>query len=143
MTTFRTTRTLDFGDCDPSGIAYFPSYFRHLTSVVEEWFGAIGVPWPALFRDRRIGTPTVRLDATFSRPGFHGDALVWALTVERIGHSSLTLHHEVTCESAPRWEATQILVATSLATHRAIAWPDDIRAAITPFLADDARGPAA
>jgi 4-hydroxybenzoyl-CoA thioesterase len=31
----------------------------------------------------------------------------------------------------PLWEATQVLVATTLETHKAIAWPDDIRAMLT------------
>ena len=44
MTAFRTQRPLRFGDCDPSGIAYFPAYFNLLVGVVEEFFASIGSP---------------------------------------------------------------------------------------------------
>jgi 4-hydroxybenzoyl-CoA thioesterase len=132
MTGFRTRRTLRFGDCDPSGIAYFPAYFHHLVGVVEEFFGAVGSPWPALFAERRVGMPTVRLDVTFTAPGLHGDVLDWEVRVMKVGRSSLTLHHSITREGTTLWEATQVLVATTLATHTSIPWPDDVRAALTP-----------
>jgi len=143
MTTFRTRRTLRFGDCDPSGIAYFPAYFNHLVGVVEEFFAAIGAPWPALFAERRIGSPTVALNVNFTAPGKHGDVMDWDLRVIRIGRSSLTMHHRVSRQGSLLWEATQVVVATTLETHRAIAWPDDLRAMLTTHLeSDDARDPA-
>jgi 4-hydroxybenzoyl-CoA thioesterase len=131
VSAFRTQRTLRFGDCDPSGIAYFPAYFNHLVGVVEELFSSIGAPWPALFTQRRIGTPTVQLDVTFTSPGMHGDVLDWEVRVVKVGRSSLTLYHGVSRAGTPLWEATQVLVATTLETHKAIAWPDDIRAMLT------------
>lgn len=141
MTAFRAQRILRFGDCDPSGIAYFPAYFHHLVGVVEEFFSANGVPWPALFSERRIGTPTVGLDVTFSAPGMHGDVLDWEVRVVKVGRSSLTLHHGVSRDGTPLWAATQVLVATTLETHRSIAWPDDLRAMLTrnldPYHAHD------
>jgi 4-hydroxybenzoyl-CoA thioesterase len=33
-----------------------------------------------------------------------------------------------------RWRARQILAATSLVDHRAIPWPDDVRAALAAHL---------
>ena len=126
MKPFRTTRTLRFGDCDPSGIAYFPAYFNHLVGVVEELFAAAGVPWPTLFSERRIGTPTVRLDVTFTAPGMHGDQLDWEVQVLKLGRSSLALHHVVTRGGTRLWEA--------MTHHKSIAWPDDVRTGLTPFL---------
>lgn len=130
MTPFRTTRKLHFGDCDPSAIAYFPSYFNLLVGVVEDFFEAIGTPWPTLFASRRIGVPSVRLDATFTAPGLHGHVLDWEVRVAKVGRSSLTLHHVVSHAGTSLWTATQVLVATSLDTNTSIAWPDDIRAAL-------------
>lgn len=131
MTTFRTQRTLRFGDCDPSGIAYFPAYFNQLVGVVEEFFAAIGAPWPALFTERRVGMPTVQLDVTFTAPGKHGDVMDWDVRVMKVGRSSLTLHHRISRAGTLLWEATQVLVATTLETHRGVAWPDDIRGMLT------------
>ena len=42
MPGFSTTRTLAFGDCDPSGIAYFPSYLDLMVGVLEAFFAEIG-----------------------------------------------------------------------------------------------------
>lgn len=137
--TFTTSRRLDFGACDPSGIAYFPAYLDLLVGVLEEFFGHIGAPWPALMGERRIGTPTVKLDLGFARPGFHGDMLEFRLTVRRVGRSSLDLSHEVSSNGVVLWFAEQTIVATSLETHASCAWPDDVRAALTRCLeANDA-----
>lgn len=132
--TFSTSRLLAFGACDPSGIAYFPAYLDLLVGVLEEFFDHIGAPWPALLRDRRIGTPTVRLDLGFARPGLHGDMLQFMLRVTRIGHSSLDLHHEVAANGVLLWSAEQTIIATSVETHTSCAWPDDVRAALTRCL---------
>lgn len=128
--TFAVTQPLPFGDCDPSGIAYFPAYLNRLSGVVEQFFTHIGIPWSVLIRDRRIGAPTVKLDLTFERPGFHGDLLTFSIGIAAIGRASLDLHHRITVEDRLLWTAEQRLVATSLETHRAIAWPDDIRDAL-------------
>jgi 4-hydroxybenzoyl-CoA thioesterase len=127
---FRTSRPLRFGDCDPSGIAYFPSYLNILVGVLEEFFAEIGAPWKMLNVDQRIGTPTVRLDLTFVRPGFHGDQLDFALSVRGVGRSSLDLEHEVSAAGQLLWTARHRVVATSLETHTSLAWPDDLRAAL-------------
>jgi 4-hydroxybenzoyl-CoA thioesterase len=44
MPALQTRRPLRFGDCDPSGIAYFPSYLDMLAGVLEELFAAAGRP---------------------------------------------------------------------------------------------------
>lgn len=131
---YRTTRPLRFGDCDPSGIAYFPSYLDILCGVVEEFFGTLGFPWPSLVGEQRIGTPTVRLDLTFEYPGFHGDAMEFCVAVRAIGRTSLDLSHTVSAGGRTLWRAEQRLVATSLETHRPTPWPDGIRNALSPFV---------
>jgi 4-hydroxybenzoyl-CoA thioesterase len=127
---FRTSRPLRFGDCDPSGIAYFPSYLNILVGVVEEFFETIGAPWKAMIGESRIGTPTVRLDLAFVSPGFHGDVLDFTIAVRRVGRSSLDLYHHVSTEGRVLWTASQTLVATSLDTHKSTPWPQPLRAAL-------------
>ncbi|KQV65291.1 thioesterase family protein [Rhizobium sp. Root1220] len=141
---FRMTRPLRFGDCDPSGIAYFPSYLNILVGVLEDYFASLGFPWKALIADRRIGIPTLRLDLTFSSPGFQGDELQFEIAVRGIGRSSLDLEHVVSANGKRLWTARHRVVATSLDTHQSLAWPDDIRAALTHHLeTTDAHDPAA
>lgn len=133
MASFEAIRVLRFGDCDPAGIAYFPRYFDLLNGVVEDWWGGMGVPWNMLFLQRRIGLPTVRFEVDFRAPAFLGDQLLFCLAITRIGKRSVGLEHIVRRESATLWQAKQILVATSLETHKSISWPDDIRAALVSF----------
>ena len=140
---FRIKKPLRFGDCDPSGIAYFPSYFNILVGVLEDFFASLGFPWKTLMNNRRISVPTVRLDATFIRPGFQGDELEFTVTVRRIGRSSLDLEHVVSADGKVLWTAQHRVVATSLESHRSLAWPDDIRAVLTSHLeTPDAHDPA-
>ena len=140
---YATTRPLRFGDCDPSGIAYYPSYLRILDSVVEDFFQSFGGRREEMIRDRKMGTPTITLDLTFVRPGLHGDELNFELRVRAVGRSSLDLEHTVSAHGDTLWTARHRLVATSLETHKAQAWPDDFRAALTQHLeTDDAHNPA-
>ena len=144
MAKFETIRVLRFGDCDPAGIAYYPRYFDLLNSVVEDWWHAMGVPWKTLFLQRRIGLPTVRFEVDFRAPAFLGDELLFSLNVTGIGRKSVDLAHIVQRSGAILWEARQVLVATSLETHKSISWPDDLRSALTSFQeAPHAHHPAA
>ena len=128
MAAFSTTRPLAFGDCDPSGIAYFPSYLDHLVAVLELFFADLGHPWPQMVADQRIGTPTVTLNLTFEKPGFHGDEMTFHLDVVKVGRTSLDLRHRVETGGRVLWRAEHRIVATSLDTHRPVPWPADLRA---------------
>jgi len=130
---FETMRRLRFGDCDPSGIAYFPAYMDMLVGVTEDLFEAIGWPWPRLAREWRITTPTVRLEVTFARPGFEGDRLAFRCRIGGIGNSSLDLSHEISAVHA-LWRAEQRLVAVATDTRRPLGWPDPVRAALAQHL---------
>jgi len=107
---------------------------RILDGVLEDFFEALGAPRAALIDERRIGTPTLRLDLTFVHPGFQGDRLDFLLTVSGLGRSSLDLEHEVSANGKVLWTARHRVVATSLDTHQSHPWPDDIRAALTHHL---------
>jgi len=133
MASFETMGVLRFGDCDPAGIAYFPRYFDMLNSVVEDWWGAMGLPWKTLFGERRIGLPTVRFEADFRAPALLGDELRFTLAVKRVGQKSVDLDHTIRRGTTILWQATQILVVTSLDTHQSMTWPDDLRAALVSF----------
>ncbi len=134
---YTTSRRLNFGDCDPSGIAYFPSYLNIMVGVCEEFFGAIGAPWPEMINNHKIGVPTVTLDVAFKSPGYHGDMMDFTVKVLAIGNSSADLEYEVRSGDRLLWTAKQRLVATSHETHKALPWPDDMRAALTQHLEND------
>ena len=130
MEQFVAERLLRFSDCDPSGIAYFPSYLNLLNGVVEDFWEFLGFPLTQLFKDRGVGTPTVQLECRFERPALFGERLTFVLRVAKIGRSSLHLAHRITGADGVKWSARQVVVATSLREHRAIPWPDDLRASL-------------
>lgn len=127
---FKTTRMLQFGHCDISGTAYFPAYLDILNGVNEEFWLHLGYPWHDTIREERWGTPTVHLTCDFSRPSQFGDELDFELTVLKVGRSSITVHHNISCNGEQRWDSTQILVASDLDKHCAIPWPDAVREAL-------------
>jgi 4-hydroxybenzoyl-CoA thioesterase len=137
---FRATRVVRFADCDPAGIVFFPQYLVMLNTLVEQWFDdGLKIPFAQYIGQRRTGLPTVRLEVDFSAISRHGDSLTQELAVEELGRSSLILRTEFKGGDELRLRARQVLVCTSLDTHRAQAFPDDVRAALLPFLIEEGR----
>jgi 4-hydroxybenzoyl-CoA thioesterase len=148
---FQRERLIRFSDCDPAGIVFYPQYFVMFNGLVEDWFDeALGLPYADVLMRRRIGLPTVRVEAEFRAVSRLGDRVALSLGVERLGGRSLAL--ELRCTSAGataaatadsagaatagaaaselRMSMRQVIVTTSLDTHRAVDIPADLRAAI-------------
>lgn len=124
-----------FSDCDPAGIVFYPQYFIMFNDLVEDWIDdGLGIGYSHLVIERRIGLPTVRLEADFRAVSRMGDQVQLSLTVQRLGTRSLTL--QLCCTGADggiRMQMQQVLVTTSLVDHRAIEIPSDLRSAIEAF----------
>jgi 4-hydroxybenzoyl-CoA thioesterase len=131
---FETARMLNFGDCDISGTAYFPSYLNILNGVIEEFWSHIGYPWHEIIWNERWGTPTVHLSCDFSKPSFFGDRLIFRLTVTKVGKSSVKIDHTVHCGEEQRWSGHQVLAASWLEQHTSMQWPENVRAKLLSFL---------
>jgi 4-hydroxybenzoyl-CoA thioesterase len=135
---FSSLRPVRFADCDPAGIVFYPQYMVMLNTLVEEWFDdGLRIPYAHLIGARRTGLPTVRLEVDFTAISRHGERLTQTVQVARLGRSSLTLLIEFW--GGPdelRLRARQVLVCTSLESHRPIALPDDVRAALLPYVMD-------
>ena len=130
--TFRQERVIHFSDCDPAGIVFYPQYFVMLNAHIEDWItDGLGVDYYELVSGRRIGLPTVRLEVDFVAVSRMGDRVALDLEVERVGGASLTLKRTISGVGGDRrMTMRQVLVTTSLDTHRAIELPADLRAAL-------------
>ena len=130
--TFERERLIRFSDCDPAGIVFYPQYFVMFNALVEDWFDeSLQIGYECFVAQRRIGLPTVRLEADFRGVSRFGDKVKLTLAVERVGERSLTL--QLQCLGAGgdlRMRMRQVLVTTSLASHQAIAIPSDLREAL-------------
>lgn len=132
---WRTNVLVRFSHCDPAGIVYFARYFDICNGVVEDWFReALGIDYHDMIGPRRIGLGFVSATAEFSKPGFMGDILECAVTIQRIGRTSLTFHIHASREGEAIWVARLVMVTTSLENHRSIPLPDDLRAALERYL---------
>ena len=129
---FKRERLIRFSDCDPAGIVFYPQYFVMLNGLVEDWVDdALGIGYATLVTERRIGLPTVRLEVDFQAVSRLGDRVTLALQVERLGGRSLTLALRCTgADGGARMRMRQVLVTTSLDSHRAVDIPSDLRIAI-------------
>jgi 4-hydroxybenzoyl-CoA thioesterase len=135
--TFVTTRELRFGDCDISGTAYFPAYLDILNGVNEEFWAKLGYPWHEMIWNERWGTPTVHISCDFSIPSLFGEELTFEVSVVKVGRSSVTLKHLVSCGDEERWRSTQVLAASDLDKHTSIPWRDDVREKLISMLPED------
>jgi 4-hydroxybenzoyl-CoA thioesterase len=133
VSAFEVPRRIRFSDCDPAGIVFYPQYFVMFNGLLEDWVdGPLGIGFSDLVSRRRIGLPTVRLEADFRAVSRFGDDVLLSLAVERLGGKSLTLALQCTAAGSGelRMAVRQVIVTTSLETHQAIAVPEDLRAAI-------------
>lgn len=130
---FVRERLIRFSDCDPAGIVFYPQYFVMFNGLVEDWVEeGLGVGFRKLVIGRKVGLPTVRLEADFRAVSKMGDKVHLQLRVERLGSRSISLDSR--CVSAEngelRMQMKQVLVTTSLESHQAIEVPPDLREAI-------------
>jgi len=120
-----------FAHCDPAGIVFFPQYLVMLNGFIEDWIqDGIGVPYADLIGRRRIGLPTVSLQCDFTAPSRMGETVTFGLSVLHLGSRSIQLAWGVRLGDEPRVRGRQVLVSTSLETHRAIELPPDLRAGV-------------
>jgi 4-hydroxybenzoyl-CoA thioesterase len=128
---FERQELVRFGHCDPAGIVFYPRYFEMLNALVEDWFTqGLGVDYAQLLGPRRVGMPTVQLNTAFQRISRMGDVLTQRIAIEKLGRSSLALAISFAGDDGPRVAFEQVLVCTSLDTHRAQPFPEDVRAAL-------------
>lgn len=117
-----------FGDLDAAGIAYYPNLVNFLHEAFEDFFrGHVGRPYPEVYAEG-IGFPTVKLDMEFVSPVRYGDSVDVAVSVERIGRSSVQVRYEGSVGGRPVFHARNIAVVVDMKTFRPVPLPDWLRA---------------
>jgi 4-hydroxybenzoyl-CoA thioesterase len=88
---------IEWGDCDPAGIVFYPRYFAmfdHSTAMLLE--AATGY---TKYQMREVydfvGFPMVDTSAKFFIPSKFGDDIVIETTIEELGKSSFNILHKV------------------------------------------------
>jgi len=93
------TRTveIEFGDCDPAGIVYYPNYFRMFDASTARLFeAALGMKKIAWIRQFGIvGIPMVDTGAKFFKPSRFGDVVTIDSTITELRRSSFVVGHKL------------------------------------------------
>jgi len=91
----RRTILLEWGDCDPAGIVYFPRYLEYGDGCTHALFERVGLPKPRMQeRYGIVGIPIVDVKARFAQPSKYSETLTVESSITEWGHSSFTVSHK-------------------------------------------------
>jgi len=92
------TVRVEFGDCDPAGIVWFPNFFRWIDAASRHFFVECGVPrWEDTAKTLGvIGTPLVDTHTRFVASASYGDVLCIATSVREWRNKSFVQAYRVT-----------------------------------------------
>ena len=86
---------IDWADCDPAGIVYYPRYFQMFDSSTHRLFEAAGWKKRDLLREfGAAGYPMVDARARFIAPSSYGDEIVIETRVAQLRNSSFDVEHK-------------------------------------------------
>ena len=88
---------IQFGDCDPAGIVFFPNFLRWMDAASLSFFMECGVPpWRELVKTRGIvGTPLLEIHTKFVKAATYGEELAISTCVEEWRAKTFTQYHRV------------------------------------------------
>jgi 4-hydroxybenzoyl-CoA thioesterase len=87
---------VEWGDCDPGGIVYFPRYFEYCDICTNALFVHAGLPKPKMLKAYNIAEiPIVDVHGKFMIPSEYPDTLVVASSISEWGSSSFTVKHQL------------------------------------------------
>lgn len=125
---------VDFGDCDPAGIVFFPNFFRWFDASSRQFFVACGVPaWRELEKATGIiGTPLVSTTANFMQPATYGETVEVHTSIEEWKHKSFVMRHVLRRGEDTLCEAREVRVFATRHPEdpsriKAVPPPDEIR----------------
>ena len=87
--------TVEFGDCDPAQIVFYPNFFRWMDAASLRFFRAAGVPPWREFEAQCgiIGAPLVDASARFLRPASYGDVIDVDTAIDEWRGKSFVMSH--------------------------------------------------
>jgi 4-hydroxybenzoyl-CoA thioesterase len=126
---------VQFGDCDPAGIVFFPNFSRWMDAASLSFFMQCGLPpWRELVKTRGIvGTPLLEIDTKFRVAATYGETLTIATHIEEWRAKVFVQVHRVTRGDELICEGREVRAFVRRDPDdpdrlRAMPVPDDIRA---------------
>jgi 4-hydroxybenzoyl-CoA thioesterase len=125
--------TVEWGDCDPAGIVFYPNYFRWFNQGAHALFSAAGMPFHELIKEWGIaGVPMLDTQASFKAPTRFGETITLTSRIDEWRNKSFTLAHEVykgeqLCAEGRDIRAWVVHDAEVPNGIRAVTIPDDVK----------------
>jgi 4-hydroxybenzoyl-CoA thioesterase len=132
MKTFTYDRRLQWSECDPAGIIFFPHYAKWMVEGLHMLFFDIGIdPNGRIDSQHTAGLPSVGISLRFHRPARLHEMVTHEITVTKIGRSSLSVKHRFFANGECLAEAddTRVWVSHSLtdASLKSVPFSEDMR----------------
>ena len=81
-----------WGDCDPAGIIFYPTYFRWVDAASWALFESVGFD-PKWMKENHMAMPLVAAECQFLAPALHGDRCEVRSRIGRFGGKSFVVEH--------------------------------------------------
>jgi 4-hydroxybenzoyl-CoA thioesterase len=127
--------TIEWGDCDPAGIVFYPRYFAMFdTSTAAMIAAALGMSKPKILRHYAIlGWPMVDTRGRFMIPNSFGDTVRIETSATELRRSSFDVTHRLLRDGALSVECTETRVWVARDPEnpdriRSLPIPDELRA---------------
>lgn len=138
MPAFVQTKFIRFQHCDPAGLIFYPRVFELGGEVIEDWFMEWSGYTPHAFHKiENRSLPTVKTTCEFFDQVRLSDQITFALTVDKIGRSSLSLSIEASRSGDLCFRITPDLVQVALGDdgrYRACPFSDDVRQRLACYM---------
>ncbi len=134
MHTSRREIEIEWGDCDPADIVYFPNYFAWFDAGLMHHFASVGLPKKELLeRYGLVGWPLVETHARFMKPSTYGEKVVVETTITKFGRTSFEILYRLKRgeETAVEVEEKRVLVGRDpegTGKLKPVPIPDEIKA---------------
>lgn len=94
---FRTAFTVEWGDCDPARIVFYPNYFTWFDTTFQHWLRVAGLSQAVLTeRYGVVGTPILEAHAKFLVASTDGDRLEAECRIEKFGPKRFRIDYRLT-----------------------------------------------
>lgn len=98
---FKTSFTIEWGDCDEAGIVFYPHYFYWFDCAFQRMLRDRGLSQRDLRKRLGAVTPIVTAHSDFKAPARYDDVLDIEMEVRKIGESRFQVDYHLSSNGKP------------------------------------------
>ncbi len=122
---------VEWGDCDPARIVFYPNYLRWFDAAFHHWLIDAGKSHEQLAAEHgALGTPLLGVEARFLAPSAVGDRLLVVSRVERWERRRFVVRHRIFNRERLAVDGTETrcwAVLDEAGALRALPIPEELR----------------